>query len=443
MKAKKVLATVLAAAMTFSLAACGSQEAATESTTEAAPAAESTEAEAEAPAEIQQVSLRVWGAEEDQALLATLIEGFKDTYKDYAEFNIEIGTESESTAKDTILTDIEAAADVYAFANDQLTDLVNAGALLDLGTVDEALVAYTGKSLNDILAANGDGAVAASQKDGKTYAFPMGGGNNYFLYYDSTVVTDPSNWDAILADCAAAGKKAGMTFASGWYNASFFQGAGFTTGMNADGTTTIDWNGTSPSGVTGVQVAQAMLNISSNSAFLPIADGDISNQIASGELAAVVSGTWDAQAAQDAFGEGYAACKLPTYTCGDQQLQMGCFSGFKLMGVNAYSQQAGWAALLAEYLTNMDSQVARFQARQLAPANTVAAADPAVEENVAIAASAAQDAFGQVQFVGGKYWDPTATFGEMMAQGSVKADDEAGIQAALDTLVEGVTAPVE
>ena len=45
--------------------------------------------------------------------------------------------------------------------------------------------------------------------------------------------------------------------------------------------------------------------------------------------------------------------------------------------------------------------------------------------------------------VGGKYWDPSQTLGELIAQGGLKADDEAGIQAALDTLVEGVTAPVE
>ena len=56
----------------------------------------------------------------------------------------------------------------------------------------------------------------------------------------------------------------------------------------------MDWNGTSADGVTGVQVVQAMLGIAGNSAFLPIADGDISNQIASGDLCAVVSGTWDA-----------------------------------------------------------------------------------------------------------------------------------------------------
>ena len=45
-----------------------------------------------------------------------------------------------------------------------------------------------------------------------------------------------------------------------------------------------------------------------------------------------------------------------------------------------------------------------------------------------------------VQVVGGKYWDPTATFGQMIAQGELKADDAAGIQAALDTMVAGVTA---
>ena len=45
--------------------------------------------------------------------------------------------------------------------------------------------------------------------------------------------------------------------------------------------------------------------------------------------------------------------------------------------------------------------------------------------------------------VGGKFWDPTQTLGELIAQGSVAADDEAAIQETLDTLVEGVTAPVE
>ena len=125
----------------------------------------------------------------------------------------------------------------------------------------------------------------------------------------------------------------------------------------------MDWNGTSADGVTGVQVVQAMLNITGNSAFLPIADGDVSNQIASGDLCAVVSGTWDATAAQTAFGDGYAATKLPTYTCGDKQIQQGSVAGFKLVGVNKYSANAGWATLLADWITNEDNQAVRFAER--------------------------------------------------------------------------------
>lgn len=449
-KIKKLLSLVLALMMALSLVACGgssSEKPAEKPAEEPAaetPAEEPAAETPEAPAEKQDVSLRVWGAEEDQALLAELVEGFKAQYADYANFDIQIGTESESTAKDTVLTDIEAAADVFAFANDQLADLVNAGALQPIDDLNDALVAYTGKSVDDIKAANGEGSVAASTVNDKLYAFPMGGGNNFFLYYDSSVLTaeDVASWDSLLAAADAAGKQVGMTLASGWYNASFFLGAGFTTGLNADGTTAIDWNGTSADGYTGVDVVKGMISIASSPAFMPIADGDISNQIASGKLCAAVSGTWDAEAAQTAFGDGYAATKLPTFTCAGDQVQQGCFSGFKLIGVNAYSKQAGWAALLAEYLTNEESQTARFEARQLAPTNTNAAANEAVAANVAIAASAAQDVYGVVQAVGGKYWDPTATFGAMIANGEL-ANDDAAIQAALDELVTGVTAPVE
>lgn len=437
---KKLLALLLAFVMILSLTACGGNGGTAETQ---APAANNANTEA-ADASNETVALTLWGAEEDQALLAQLVEDFKAAYPDQT-FDIQIGVESESTAKDTVLTDIEAAADVFAFANDQLNDLVSAGALLNLsGDVSAVLPAYTDKTLEDVLAANGEGSVAAATKDGNVYAFPMGGGNNYFLYYDSTKITadQAKSWDELLSAAEAAGGKVGMTFASGWYNASFFLGAGFISDMNPDGTTVIDWNGTSADGYTGVDVAKAMTAIAAHPGFLAIADGDISNQIASGAVCAVVSGTWDAGAAETAFGEGYAATKLPTFTCAGDQVQMSCYSGFKLMGVNAYSKNSGWAVLLAEFLTNEASQTARFETRQLAPTNLNAAANDAVTSNVAIAASAAQDVYGSVQNVGGKFWDPTATFGQMIANGELGSDD-AAIQAALDTLVEGVTAPVE
>ena len=390
------------------------------------------------------VSLRVWGGEEDQNLLKELVEKFKITYPDQ-KFDIEIGVESESTAKDTVLTDVEAAADVFAFASDQIVDLNNAKALANIEDMDAALQNYAKKSVADIKAANGDGSVEAASIDGKLMAFPMTGGNGYFLYYDSSVISDEdaATWDTLLAAADKAGKKVGMTLASGWYNASFFYGAGFTTGLNDDGTTAIDFNGTSKDGYTGVQVTQSMLNIASNKAFMAIADGDVSNQIAGGTLAAVISGTWDAENAQKVFGDGYAAAKLPTYTLDGKQVQQGSVSGYKFLGVNAYSKNVGWATVLAEFLTNEESQATRFEQRQLAPTNKKVAASDEVSKNVAIAASAAQDAYGVIQTVSAKYWDPAKTFGEMIAQGSISATDEKAIQDALDTMVEGAKAAVE
>lgn len=393
--------------------------------------------------EKQNVSLTLWGAEEDQALLQNLIDSFKEEYADVANFDISLGVESESTAKDTVLTDAEAAADVYAFASDQLPDLVKAGALQSIDEMEEALTAYTDKTVDDIKNANTESSVEAATYDDTLYAFPMTADNGYFLFYDSTVVSeeDVATWDGLLAAAQASGKRVAMTLASGWYNASFFYSAGFTTGLNEDGSTTMDWNGEAD--YTGVEVTQAMLNIASNPAFMAVADGDISNQIASGQLCAAVSGTWDATAAQEAFGDGYAATKLPTFTIAGAQLQQASVAGYKLVGVNAHSENAGWAALLADWITNEAAQQQRFDEREIGPSNNTVLESDAVKENTALAALAAQNEFGVVQMAGQNYWDPAATFGEMIAQGELNADDTAGIQSALDTLVEGVTALIQ
>lgn len=393
--------------------------------------------------EKQNVSLTLWGAEEDQALLQNLIDSFKEEYADVANFDISLGVESESTAKDTVLTDAEAAADVYAFASDQLPDLVKAGALQSIDEMEEALTAYTNKTVDDIKNANTESSVEAATYDDTLYAFPMTADNGYFLFYDSTVVSeeDVATWDGLLAAAQASGKRVAMTLASGWYNASFFYSAGFTTGLNEDGSTTMDWNGEAD--YTGVEVTQAMLNIASNPAFMAVADGDISNQIASGQLCAAVSGTWDATAAQEAFGDGYAATKLPTFTIAGAQLQQASVAGYKLVGVNAHSENAGWAALLADWITNEAAQQQRFDEREIGPSNNTVLESDAVKEKTALAALAAQNEFGVVQMAGQNYWDPAATFGEMIAQGELNADDTAGIQSALDTLVEGVTALIQ
>ena len=450
---RKLLATILASAMVFSLVACGSsnqsQAAApgadeSEATEEVSEPAKEEAATEEAVADLDSITLTMWGAEEDQDLLRSLADEFITLHSGQVDLTVDIGVESESTAKDTVLADPEAAADVFAFADDQMKSLVDAGALQSIDELNDAL-SVAGTSIDQIKSANSSGSINAATYNDKLYAFPMSGGNGFFLYYDKSKLSadDVSDWDSLLAAANANGQKVGMTLASGWYNASFFIGAGFSAGeVDADGVTTIDWNGTSSTGVTGVEVTQAMLKIAKDPAFLAIADGDISNQIAAGGLIAVVSGTWDASAAEELYGEGYAATVLPKFTAGSKECQQGDYAGFKLVGVNPYSENTGWAVLLAEYITNERSQSARYEARQSLPTNTVAASIPEIQDNVALAAIMAQDAYGVPQTVGGNFWTPTATFGENIAQGNWSVDDTDAIQDALDELVAGVTAPI-
>ena len=192
---KKLVALAMSLTMAFSLVACGNSDASanagTDTTATSAAATTTEAAQQTAPAEKQDVSLRIWGAEEDQTMLQGMIDSFKEHYADYANFDIQLGTESESTAKDTVLTDIEAAADVYSFASDQLIDLVNAGALQSV----DAAFTYDPKT------ANAASTVEAASVDGKLYAYPLTASNGYFLFYNSDYLTeeDVSSWDNLLS----------------------------------------------------------------------------------------------------------------------------------------------------------------------------------------------------------------------------------------------------
>lgn len=428
---KKLISVMLCAAMTAGmLAGCGKS-----GTTD--------EAAGTGGGEKQRISLTMWGQENDQEMLQGMIDKFTAAYSDYADISVQLGVQSDSGARDKILTDQEATADVFSYPSDRLQDLASAGALQCLDDMDEVLRQYANKSVADVKSANVEGSVEAATYDGKLYSFPMTADNGYFLYYNRNVISGDQvqSWSSLLEAAQAAGKKVGMTLASGWYNASFFYSAGFTTTQNEDGTTNIDWNGTAD--YTGVEVTQAMLNIASNPAFMPLTDGDAANQMAAGNLCAAVSGTWDSVAAQKAFGDGFAATKLPTFEIAGDEIQHKAVIGYKLIGVNAHSENVGWATLLADFITNQDQQKTRFEVRNVGPSNKVVLEDPMIKENITEAAVVEQSKYAVPQNVGSNFWAPAKTFGEMVAKGKLKADDTAEIQTALDTLVVGAQAPVE
>ena len=372
------------------------------------------------------VSLTVWASEEDQAYTQGLIDEFIALYPDVT-FDIQLGSESESTCKDTVLTDIEAAADVFTFADDQIQALVDAGAL-------QPITAYY---TYDVANENVAGAVDAATVNGQLYAYPMTADNGYFMFYDSSIYTeeDVQSLDSMIAAAEASGTKIGMDLSSGWYLYSFFAGAGLTLSLNDDGTTnSCTWNE-----AVGTDVAQAIIDYFGTGVLVNMTDDEQATAIANGEISACVNGTWRAETAQEAWGDNYSAAKLPTYNLNGTETQMSSFSGCKLVGVNAYSDQIGWSMLLAEYLTNESAQIGRFNARGLGPSNIAAANSPEVQANPAIAALAAQADYATPQRVGGNYWAPSQTLGEILASGNPDGTD---LQTLLDTAVEGIEAPV-
>ncbi len=372
------------------------------------------------------VELTVWAEENNFEMLEGMIETFKQEYAGQAEFEITLVAQSDAETKNSLLGDVHNGADVFSMADDQLSGMVAAGALSPVPNASAVSEANLAES------------VAAASYNEILYAYPYTADNGYFLYYDKNYFseTDVQTLDGILAVAEAEGKKFSMEFNSGWYLYAFFGGTGMEFGINEDGVTNYcNWNATEGE-IKGTDVAEALLAITSSPAFVAQGDGSFVEGVKSGEVIAGISGVWNAVGIEEAWGEDYGACKLPTYTCAGQQIQMSSFTGYKMMGVNAYSDHVEWAHKLADWLTNEENQTIRFEERSQGSSNINASASDAVNQVPAIAAVIEQSQYGNLQRVGGLYWDACTRFADEILAGN---PDGKPLQELMDTLVAEIT----
>ena len=445
---KKFLALLLALVMVFALVACGDaaepekteeeqtgEEANTnpeENKTEEGKTEEDkteegkTEEGTAAPADGEVIKLTLWVGDNYPAVTEKMVESFKAEYEELlgVTFDITIGIQPEGTVKDTVLSDPEAAADVFTFADDQLFELVAAGALETLGDYDA-----------EVREANGAGAISLATVNDTLYAFPMNVSNGYFLYYNKEYLSeeDVQSLDKILEVAEANGKFFAFDMPNAWYLYSFFKGAGLEV-VSPDGKVneSCNWNATDTT-PTGAEVYEALLAITGSKGFKSLGDADTVAAIKDGSVIAAVNGPWNANAVQEALGDNYGCAKLPTYTVAGEQYQMASFAGGKLIGVSSYSQNKIYALMLADWLTNEENQLLRFQELGDGPSNINLASMPEVLANPAIAALSAQAPFAVKQVVGGNFWTPAAALGQNAVDG---VSDN--IQELLDTCVEGI-----
>ncbi len=406
---KKLLALLMALCMILALAACGN----------------SAPAPAEAPAgedvDYGTGSIKVWVPEATVDFTKEQVAAFMEANPQFAGYEVSVEPVGEADAASNMLTDLGAGADIFNFAQDQLARLVSAGALIELSEENAAAVS----------AENNPDSVAAATMAGTVYAYPLTADNGYFLYYDKSVVTDPSSLEAILADCEAAGKGFYMEINSGWYQPAFFFGAGCELTYDTDDSGNFTACNVDYASDKGVGALKAMIALHKSPAFNN--GSSISNAT---NVAAIVDGTWDAGAAKELFGDNYACAKLPTFDLNGTATQMGGFTGFKLLGVKPQEDEKKLAVCdeLALFLASGDVQAARYKAANWGPSNLAAQADPDVQADVALTALRDQIAFDvpQGQYPG-DYWSLATALGDSVIAGEYDAADDAALLAALQT----------
>ncbi len=372
-----------------------------------------------------EVSLRVWAGEEDGEFLSVVADNFIKEHAQEANITIEIEPMVEGECRSNLLGDVLNGPDVYTTTDGDIRAIAAGGAASPVVHQEE------------VAEANLEASVEAMTVGGKLYGYPITADNGYFLYYNKAYLseTDVRSLDTILAVAAKNDKKFYMNWASGWYLYSFYGQTGLQVGLNEDGVTNFcDWNSTSNS-ITGLDVANALLEIAASPAFESSEDWVAG--MASGDVIACVSGVWDEAAIKEILGSDYGAAMLPAYTCAGQQIQMSCYFGYKMIGVNPYSEHLAWAHELAEYISNEDNQKLRFEMRGQGPSNLNAAQSPEVQASAAIQAVLKQSEYSELQRLGGNFWDPATELGNTLASGNVQDMD---LQAYLDTIVGQITA---
>ena len=306
------------------------------------------------PQKKDKITLWVSTTEGVKAFTEQQVADFMAAHPEY-NFEVVVETVGEGDAATEVLKDVATAPDMYCFAQDQISRLVQGGALAPLG----ADVAATVTSNNDA------GSVGAATVGSSIYAYPLTSDNGYYLYYDPDVVSDEQakTLEGIVKACQDKGVKFGYNLTNAWIMAGFFFAQPENGGAPlCSSTWTYSDDGKVAVGLednfnsdNGLVAMKAMNWLANSGAWVDSAD----NFAGTG---AIVTGIWNANQAESAYGDNVKATKLPTFTVDGETYQMGSFSGYKLLGCKPQEdpERAKFCSDLALYLTSAEEQLDRY-----------------------------------------------------------------------------------
>ncbi|MDR1530867.1 MAG: extracellular solute-binding protein [Clostridiales bacterium] len=399
------------------------------------PAAETTpEPAVEAPPPSdstgEPVTLKVW-VPQNQITPGTIDKMQQQFQELHPEWAITFTTEvqGEDTAKTEILKDVSASGDVFMFANDQIQELIDAGAIAQLGGSTEQMVRDTMPTA----------VVDTVTVDGKLYGIPFTH-NTFFMFYDKTILTaeDVTSLEKIMAK-ETPDNVYNFQFdpAGGWKGAAFYYGAGLTV-YGADAVSYSEgcnWNNP-----TGIAVTNYLIDLINAPKCVYADDAAASELAAEHRLGAWWDGSWNYGTYKEALGDDLGLAILPTFNPDGNDYQLKGFYGSKAIGVNRMAPFPQVAVAFAAFLGSQEMQQIRFEETQQVPTNTVVGDSPAVQADEVAAVIVQEAALASVAQptnanFGSKYWSVSGGLFAEIKGGTLTKDN---VQEKMDTFVEAL-----
>ena len=394
---KRAVAVLLAALMTCGMAVtgltgCGSEEDGAES-----------------------VRLMVWSPQGDQSKdagewLQTCCNAFAEEHPEW-DTTFVYGVADEASAAGQVAQDPEASADVFLYANDNLTTMTDANALVKFG----------GKYREEIKNTNSETSLASVMKDGEVYGVPFAI-NTWFMFYDKSVFSeeDVKNLDTMLEKGVVS-----FPFVNSWYLPAFYFGNGCT--LFGDGTDAS--KGADFGGEKAQEVTDYLIDLEANPNFRIDDLGSGIAGLRDGSINAMFSGSWDATAVREALGDNMGVAALPTYTLDGEEKQMYSYAGTKAVGVNAQSKYMLPAVELAIFLGNEYSQRLHYELESVVPTHTALLADQEILSDEVVAAI--NETFNHTSILQpnlaemANCWTPVENMGKGIRNGSITHENSA------------------
>lgn len=364
--------------------------------------------------EMDSIKLTIWSPAEDQnqemgGWLTSMCDRFND---EHSEWNIEFtyGVCAEGEAASLLSQDVEAGADLYLYANDNLPALLSVGAVSRLG----------GQTLSYVEENMDEDMVASVTYNEAVYGIPYTS-NTWFMYYNKNILSEE---DVESLESMLKKTKVAFPLTNSWYLPSFYLANGCT--LYGDGTE--ENKGVDFGGRKGAQVTEYLVDLVKNPHFVNDESGAGIAGMTMGSIGAMFSGSWDYQNVCDAIGEeNVGIAPLPTITIGGEEKQLLAFAGSKAIGINPNCEYPEVAVALALYLGSNEAQKVHYDLRGIVPTNEDVAELEEVANNPIVKGQmdALEESSVIQPLVSGMslFWTPMENMGRAILSGEVNKEN--------------------